>query len=143
MPDILLHKRREAHMRFIRQNIDLLLAAGWAGYQEHGRGAILVDADRAVPDPQWEGGITPGQYVTPRMLQDAGLDWPDADLKRMVREYAPEREIVVAILEGSDADYYRFGGRDRSPRQCWDAVGAQLGEMVLRPGELERWARKH
>ncbi|MBK8049285.1 MAG: hypothetical protein IPK16_20515 [Anaerolineales bacterium] len=57
-----------------------------------------MDVDRAVPDPEWEGGITPGVYMTRAMLGEAGMDWPDADIKRMVKEYAPEQEIVVAIL---------------------------------------------
>jgi hypothetical protein len=31
---------------FIQRNADLLLAMGWQGYQAHGPGAILIDADR-------------------------------------------------------------------------------------------------
>ena len=135
-------QRRHQHMRFIERNLDLLLAVGWAGYQKDGRGAILVDADRAVPDPAWAGGITPGLYVTRAMLQAQNLDWPDTDIKRMVRQYDPQTEIVVAIVSAADSDYYRFGAPNKTPLQAWQAVGPQLGEMTFRPGELERWVNK-
>lgn len=134
-------EKRQSHLRFIQRNLDFLLAAGWAGYEQHGRGAILVDADRAVEDPQWEGGITPGQYITRKMLGAAGMDWPDSDIKRMVYDYEPKREVVVAIFGGSDADYYRFGGSGRTPKEAWEKVGAQLQEMELQPGDLEKWSK--
>lgn len=133
---------RSAHLTFLQRNVDFLLATGWQGYQAHGPGAILIDADRAVPDPQWAGGITPGFYVTRAMLKERGLDWPDPDIKRMVRAYDPQTEIVVAILSAADQDYYRFGIKGKTPAAAFAAVGAQLGEMVIEPGELERWARE-
>lgn len=132
---------RTTHLHFIQRNADLLLAMGWQGYQAHGPGAILIDADRAIPDPQWEGGITPGLYMTRGLLKEKGLDWPDPDIKRLVREYNAQTEIVVAILTGSDQDYYRFGIRGKTPASAFAAVGAQLSELEIRPGELERWAK--
>lgn len=50
-------------------------------------------------------------------------------------------KIVVAILTGLDQDYYRVGVPGRTPAAAFAAVGAQLGEMVLRPGELEQWTK--
>ena len=135
------HSDRQAHMAFIQRNLDFLLAAAWQGYQAQGRGAICIDADRAVPDPVWAGGITPGLYLTRTMLGEHGMDWPDPDIKRMVRQYDPDKEIVVAILGGGDGDYYRFGMPSQTPAQAFARVGAQLGEMVLQPGELERWVK--
>ena len=111
------HSDRQAHMAFIQRNLDFLLAAAWQGYQAQGRGAICIDADRAVPDPVWAGGITPGLYLTRTMLGEQGMDWPDPDIKRMVRQYDPEKEIVVAILGGGDGDYYRFGMPGRRQRR--------------------------
>lgn len=67
---------RSAHLHFIQRNLDFLLAVGWQGYQAHGPGAILIDADQAVPDPQWEGGITPGLCISRSLLKEKGLDWP-------------------------------------------------------------------
>lgn len=72
-------------------------------------------------------------------LGEAGLDWPDSDIKRMVREYDPEKEIVVAIIGGGDGDYYRFSVPYKSPAQAFAAVGPQLQEMALKPGALEKW----
>ena len=89
----------------------------------------------------WEGGITPGIYVSRSLLKEKGLDWPDPDIKRLVRQYDPQTKIVVAILTGLDQDYYRVGVPGRTPAAAFAAVGAQLGEMVLRPGELERWTK--
>lgn len=43
------------------------------------------------------------------MLGEQGIDWPDPDIKRMVCQYDPEKESVVAILGGGDGDYYRQG----------------------------------
>ena len=74
---------RHSHMQFIQRNLDFLLAQAWDGYQRLGRGAVLVDAERAAPDPEWPGGITPGLYVSRKLLGEAGLDWPDTDIKRM------------------------------------------------------------
>ena len=54
-----------------------------------------------------------------------------------MRQYDPQTEIVVAILTGPDQDYYRVGVPSRMPAAAFTAVGAQLGDMVLRPGELE------
>lgn len=129
------------NLHFIQRNLDFLLAMGWQGCQAHGPGAILIDADQAVPDPLWEGGITPGLYVSRSLLKEKGLDWPDPDIKRLVRQYDPQTEIVVAILTGLDQDYYRVGVPGRTPASAFTAVGVQLGEMVLRPGELERWTK--
>ena len=134
-------QNRTAHLQFLQRNADLLLATGWQGYRTHGPGAILIDADCALPDTQWEGGITPGLYVSRDMLKEKGLDWPDHDIKRMVWDYNPKTEIVVAILTGSDQDYYRFGIKGKTPASAFAAVGGQLGEMEIRPGELERWAK--
>jgi hypothetical protein len=70
-----------------------------------------------------------------------GWTGPTTDIKRLVREYNAQTEIVVAILTGSDQDYYRFGIRGKTPASAFAAVGAQLSELEIRPGELERWAK--
>jgi len=133
---------RQAHLHFIQRNLPLLATMAWDGYVKQGRGAIFIDGARAIEDPVWEGGLTPGLYVTKRMLKHAGFpEWPDPDIARMVREYEPTREVVVAILsEDGDADYYRFGTPGNEPPKAHQQHKHLLGEMALRPGELERWA---
>ena len=96
-------QERHNHLQFIRRNLDFLLAQAWQGYQQLGRGAVLVDADQAVERPEQPTGTAPRASTSrPNCWATAGLDWPHLAIKRLVRTYDPLREIVVAILGGGD-----------------------------------------
>ena len=125
---------RHIHLKFIRRNLDVLLAQAWQGYQQLGRGAMLVDVDQDGQPANPAAGI----YVSPKLLGAAGLEWPHLAIKRLVRTYDPLREIVIAILGGT-GDTYRFGAPDRSPAQAFAAVGPHLPAQAPKPDELRRW----
>jgi hypothetical protein len=125
---------RHIHLKFIRHNLDVLLAQAWQGYQQLGRGAMLVDVDQDGQPAPPAAGI----YVSPKLLGAAGLEWPHLAIKRLVRTYDPLREIVIAILGGA-GDSYRFGAPDKSPPQAFAVIGTRLPAQSLQPGELRRW----
>ena len=47
------------------------------------------------------------------------------------RWYCSNAGVAEAVL----------GGSSRTPREAWEKVGAQLQEMELKPGELEKWSK--
>lgn len=60
-------------------------------FGEQGRGAVVVDITVRVG----ERGVHPFTYAPQQMIDEGD----DADLKRLVREYFPDREMVVALLK--------------------------------------------
>ncbi len=83
-------RERESDFGWIGENIHVFWPAATAAYEEEGRGAILIDT---TSRPTGEGN--PFTYY----LQEAIEAADDEDIKRLVREYDPEKAFVVVMLK--------------------------------------------
>lgn len=90
----------------------VIASAAWAGYLAQGRGLTIVDTRKTYPVPTGLGhaiSYLPAGLVT------------EADDARMVREYDPEREVVVGMLRANgDEDVYRLGTSRLTPKQAYE-----------------------
>lgn len=67
--------------------------AATMAFEDQGRGAIFVDT---TSRPTGEGH--PFGYYPQGLIEDGA----DEDVKRMVREYDPGREVVIVLLKSED-----------------------------------------
>ena len=89
----------QTDLNWIAENLDLLLLGGATFFEEHGRGAMVIDHSKSgVPDP-------PVHYV-----RDTEPNLPSYT-KRMLREYDPTTQAVVTMLKQGREDTYRIASR--------------------------------
>ena len=86
-------KERERDLAWIRENLDIFWPLAKDVYDEAGRGVIMV-----VTTQQPTGEGYPFGYV-PQGVVNLG---DDEDTKRIVREYDPEKELVVLLVKSGD-----------------------------------------
>ena len=92
IPDWARHER-ESDFGWIGENLHVFWPVATKAFSEEGRGAIVVDT---TSRPTGEGH--PFGYFP----QDAIETGDDEDIKRLVREYDPEHELVVVMLKPND-----------------------------------------
>jgi len=80
-------------MKWIKENLHVFLSAATAAFAEYGRGAIVVDT---TSRPTGEGH--PFGYFPQEIVEEGD----DEDIKRMVKEYDPEKDIVIVMLKPDD-----------------------------------------
>ena len=106
-----------ATWRYIMENWPQIASAAWAGYLAQGRGLTIVDTRKTYPVPT---GLGHAISYLPAGLVTA------ADDARMVREYDPEREVVVGMLRANgDEDVYRLGTSRLTPKQAYEQTPKQ------------------
>lgn len=84
-------RERLSDLVWIGENLHVFWPAAQQQYQEQGRGALVVDITVKVG----ERGVHPFAYASQEMIEEGD----DDDLQRLVREYVPEREMVVTLLK--------------------------------------------
>lgn len=100
-------RERAGDLAWVKENLHVFWPAAQQGYEEFGRGAIVVDIT------QWPTGEGhPFAYFPQEIVEDSD----DEDAKRMVREYDPTWEIVTVLLKTDDrTSIYRVGVIRRRP----------------------------
>ena len=94
------------------ENWPQIASAAWAGYLAHGRGLTIVDTRKTYSVPT---GLSHAISYLPAGSVTA------ADDARMVREYDPEREVVVGMLRATGAeDVYRLDSPRLTPKQAYE-----------------------
>ena len=94
------------------ENWPQIASAAWAGYLAPGRGLTIVDTRKTYSVPT---GLSHAISYLPAGSVTA------ADDARMVREYDPEREVVVGMLRANgDEDVYRLGSPRLTPKQAYE-----------------------
>ena len=95
--------------QLIANNIELVSATAWDGYQKAGRGVIFIDGsvvDSPEPIPN-----NPMSYVSDQQMVENEGGWPSPDMAGVVTKYDPESEIIVVIKWRGEVGIYRL----RSP----------------------------
>ena len=88
-------QRERLHdLSWLSENLHVFWPADQQQYQEQGRGALVVDITERVG----ERGVHPFTYATQELIEEGD----DVNLQRLVREYEPEREMVVTLLKHQD-----------------------------------------
>ena len=83
-------------MTWLRENLHVFWPLAQLGYQEVGRGAIVVDTTDLVAHP---GGVGhPMGYLDQETIAHQG----DEDTQRFVGEYDPTGEFVSILLKPQD-----------------------------------------
>jgi hypothetical protein len=94
-------RERTGDLAWIKENLNVFWPVAQQGYEELGRGAIVVDT---TSRPTGEGH--PFGYLPQAMVEQQG----DKDAQRMVREYDPAWEMVTVLLKPDDrVSIYRVG----------------------------------
>lgn len=103
------HKHWNYHVMFMDEVHRMnrrIGARSWRGYGEHGRGALFVDRDQwmDVIRRRWaeEGDLFPCHYIKDRApADDVNLEVLRSGFKEMIREYDPERQVVMVVQHHS------------------------------------------
>ena len=93
--------------QLIANNIELVSATGWNGYQAQGRGVIFIDGSSfdsldAVP------AGNPMVYVSDKQMIENEGGWPSEDMAGVVKKYDPETEVIVVIKWRNQVGIYRM-----------------------------------
>ena len=98
-------RERTGDLAWIRENFHVFWPAAQMGYEELGRGAIVVDTTSRPT-----GAGHPFGYLPREKVEETG----DEDAQRMVREYDPTWEMVTVLLKPHDrVSVYRVGRLSR------------------------------
>jgi len=89
-------RERPYDLAWIGENLHVFWPAAQRGYEELGRGALVVDTATLVVHEAGEG--YPFIYLPQEKVEETS----DADAQRMVREYDPEGEFVSVLLKTHD-----------------------------------------
>ena len=87
-------REREGDMEWIRENLYIFWPVATDAYVQAGRGAIIVDTTRRP----LKGLGHPFSYFAQSFVEDRDVE----DVKRLVREYDPDSELVVVMLKSGE-----------------------------------------
>jgi hypothetical protein len=87
----------DSHQTLIRQQWKDFAAFAWNQYQDHGRGAVIIDLLQALKIG--DSSKLPTYYLadgSERLLKRGG--WPDSDIAGVVADYDPQEEVVFIFV---------------------------------------------
>ena len=118
---------RESHAEFIRTNWPVAAAFAWQQYQKQGRGCLVIDVTKSKDPPPGASyllGESFAAYVPYRGVRATG----DPDVKRMVKEYDPAREVVFMFLrlDGGMSSYRVHIRNQPSPPEAYEQLKREL-----------------
>ena len=87
-------KERQADKGWISENFHIFWPAATVGFEEIGRGAIVVD----TTSQPIQGAGNPFAYFPQAFMES----YDDEDTQRMVQGYDPQKEFVVMLLKNHD-----------------------------------------
>ena len=91
--------------QLIANNIDLISAKCWEGYQQEGRGIVLIDGGLHQDLPP---AGSPLVYLSTEEAQKPEHGWPMGNLKELIDKYKPDSEILVGIKWRGEVGLYRL-----------------------------------
>jgi len=93
---------RVEDLNWLQENLHIFWPVAQQGYQEHGRGSIVVDFTQALPHQTGLGH--PFGYLPQEIIDQLG----DENTQRLIREYDPSRELVTTLLKTNLVSSYRL-----------------------------------
>ena len=97
--------RHTFSQNLIAANVDRISAVSWDGYQKAGRGVVLIYGEEADEKRLQVGPLV---YLSEAEAQAEGDGWPTEEVADIVKDYDPEREVIVIVRWRDDTDAYRF-----------------------------------
>jgi hypothetical protein len=97
--------RHTFSQNLIAANVDRISAVGWDGYQKAGRGVVLIYGEEADQERLQAGPLV---FLSDAEAQAEGDGWPTEEVADIVKDYDPEREVIVIVRWRDDMDAYRF-----------------------------------
>ncbi len=91
--------------QLIANNVNLISATSWDGYQKAGRGAVLIDAETL---DKLEVVERPLVYVSEQEAQETRGGWPSEQAAGMIKTYQPDSEVIVIIRWRGEVGAFRF-----------------------------------
>ena len=101
-----------------------LAAFAWEGFQQRGRGTILVS----------QGAVGNGCQIRYLSLNEIELGSPSSP-EPQVRKYTPEAQIVVTIEEDGIESTYIMGDRNLTPPLAYEQNGEQMDQAGAQPAD--------
>jgi hypothetical protein len=100
-----------------------MAALAWYGFQEQGRGMIVVDANNCVAGKRWEDGESLGGFIPLSHVERMADSPPKQDALRLIGAYDPTAEFIVNILRtDGGASFYRIACPNVSPRDAYERL---------------------
>ena len=97
--------RHTISQNLIAANVDSISAVSWDGYQKAGRGVVVIYGEEADEKRLQAGPLV---FLSEAEAQAQGEGWPDEEVAGIVRDYDPEREVIVIVRWRDDTDAYCF-----------------------------------
>ena len=91
--------------QLIANNLELISATSWQGYQQQGRGVVLIDGETV---DQLELTGPPLVYVSGQQSQQKNEDWPVEQIAGLLEKYDPDTEVIVVVKWRGEVGIYRF-----------------------------------
>ena len=117
----------DGHQTLIRTQWQDFAAFAWKHYLSEGRGAIVIDMNRAAE----EGARfqVPSYYVADESEKLASRGgWPNEEVAEVVREYDPEQDVVFIFLTLAGEALYYLVSDELTPPQASAMIGFKLPE---------------
>ncbi len=90
---------------FLKEHAYKIAETAMQGYKEKGRGHVMLFCADAPGTPYKKGSVS---YIS--QAEDAKLAGGDAELRRRVRTYDPQREAVIQAYHGTQYDIITMSG---------------------------------
>jgi hypothetical protein len=99
VPDCVDQDAHDQDIAEINRRWAFLAGVAWAGFSRVGRGVVVIDlSSNAEEEVTFAGGATPCDCHA-----------------HLVRDYEPEREVVIAVLRGDDERVYVVANQPPPP----------------------------
>jgi hypothetical protein len=91
--------------QLIANNIELISAKSWEGYQQEGCGVILIDGGTL---DDLDVSPNPLVYLPDKKVQETEEGWPSENIAGVVEKYNPNSEVIVVIKWRGEVGVYRL-----------------------------------
>ena len=115
-----LYKSRiQDHQDFLAANLAELLAEGGRGYEQEGRGAVIIEDRDPDPESHWRERPIKFSYYSNQRAVSSNSGWPTKEVRKMVREYNPKKQVVcVFLLADNLCAAYKTWSKVMTPQQA-------------------------
>ena len=98
-------RRYIVSQNLIAANIERISAFSWDGYQQAGRGVVLIEGEEADEKKLQVGPLS---YLSDDEAHEERGGWPIEDVADIVKVYDPESEVIVIVRWRNGIGAYRF-----------------------------------